>query len=99
MLADYKEGFFLIPTRFWCKGLLPIDYRVECKKIDRRTRFYRNFGKWQINPTIAVTEAERFGLRVFREEGRVTRILATDGKSARAYFEHLQKMGFGKERA
>ena len=99
MLTDYKEGFFLIPQSYTSNGHLPMDYRVKCKKIDRRTRFYRNFGKNQINPTIAVTTAERFGMRVFRGENGVTRILAPDGETARAYFEHMQKMGFGKERA
>lgn len=90
---------FVIPMSYTSNGRIPLDYRVEDKPIDRRTRYYRNFGKWLINATIAVTTAERFGMRVFRGENGVTRILAPDGKTARAYFEHLQKMGFGKERA
>lgn len=93
------EGFFLIPTSFWCKGRLPVDYRVERKPIDKRTRFYRNFIKYETSAYIAVSAAERFGLRVFREDGAVTRILAPNGKAAREFFEYMQKYDFGKDRA
>ena len=91
-------GFFLIPTRLISGGKLPIDYRVERKNIDRRTRFYRNYIKYEVSAYIAVSVAERFGLRVFREDGAVTRILAPDAKTARTFYEYMQKFDFGKER-
>lgn len=96
-------GFFLIPTYSMIKNnkpSTPLDYRVERKKIDRRTRFYRNYIKYEVSAFIedAVSAAERFGLRVFREEGAVTRILAPDAKTARAFYEYMQKFDFGKER-
>lgn len=93
-------GFFLIPSRFMSKNgkpTIPLDYRVERRNIDKRTRFYRNFIKYETSAYIAVSEAERLGLRVFREDGAVTRILAPDSKSARAFFEQMQKFDFGKE--
>ena len=92
------EGFFLIPTYYISKGKLPIDYHAERKPIDKRTRFYRNQNKWEVSAYIAVNAAERFGLRVFREDGAVSRILAPDAKSARAFFEYMQKFDFGKDR-
>lgn len=92
-------GFFLIPSTYICNGNVPIDYRVERRDIDRRTRFYRNNIKWEVSAYIAVCAAERMGLRVFREDGAVTRILAPDAKTARAFFEYMQKHDFGKERA
>lgn len=94
-------GFFLIPTYSMAKNnkpTTPLDYRVERKNIDRRTRFYRNYIKYEVSAFIAVSAAERFGLRVFREGGAVTRILAPDAKTARAYYEYMQKFDFGKER-
>lgn len=93
------EGFFLIPTTYISNGRVPIDYRAERRYIDRRTRFYRNYIKWEVSAYISVSAAERYGLRVFRENGAVTRILAPDAKSAREFFEYMKKFDFGKERA
>ena len=92
------DGFFLIPQRLTSNGL-PLDYRVERKPLDKRTRFYRNNNKWEISAWIAVNTANRLGLKIYDEEGAVSRILAPDAKTARAFYEHLQRFGFGKERA
>jgi hypothetical protein len=88
------EGLFLIPMYAMTrkgKVTIPLDYSAVRKKIDRRTRFYRFNAKWKVSAFIAVNAAERFGLRVFREDGVLTRILAPDAKSARAFFEYMQK--------
>lgn len=87
----------MIPQSYACKGRVPIDYRIERRDIDRRTRFFRNHSKWETSAYIAVCEAERLGLRVFREDGALTRILAPDAKSARAFFERMKTFGFGTD--
>lgn len=86
-----REALFMIPTTYICKGSIPIDYRVEERKVDKRTRFFKNYSKWEISAFVAVSAAERMGLRVFRENGKLTRILAPDAKTARAYFEYMKK--------
>lgn len=94
-------GFFLIPTSSWGskpKRALPCDYRVVIRGIDRRTRFYKHYGQYQTTAPIVVSAAERFGLRVFYTDGMVSRILAPDGPSARAFFTYMQSLGFGKDR-
>ena len=85
----------MIPQRYICKGKVPIDYLVERRDIDRRTRFFRYNSKWETSAYIAVSAAERMGLRVFRDDGALTRILAPDAKTARAFFEHMKHFGFG----
>ena len=89
-----RDAFYLIPT--WStskngKPITPLDYRAETRKVDKRTRFYKNFSKWETSAFVAVSAAERMGLRVFREDGKLTRILAPDAKTARAYFEYMKK--------
>lgn len=90
-----REAFYLIPTQLICNGKVPMDYRAEERKVDKRTRFTKNFGKWETSAFIAVSVAERMGLRVFRENGKLARILAPDAKTARAYFEAMKKF-FGE---
>lgn len=86
-----RTALFIIPTSYICKGSIPIDYRVEERNVDKRTRFFRNYAKWETSAFIAVSAAERIGLRVFRNNGKLTRILAPNAKTARAYFEYMQK--------
>ena len=83
-----RTGYFLLPKRF--TGNLPLDYRMEEREVDKRTRFYKNFAKWEVSIYVAVTAAERFGMRVFWENGKPTRILAPDGKTAKAYFDYMK---------
>ena len=87
----------MIPTTYIGKGKTPIDYRVEERKVDKRTRFFRNYGKWETSAFIAVSATERMGLRVFREDGKLSRILAPDAKTARAFFEYMKKFFGGKQ--
>ena len=93
-----KTGFFLIPTSYTNKKL-PLDYRFTEHNLDKRTRFCRHNKRWEVSAYIAVSAAERFGLRVFREDGGpVTRILAPDSKTARAFYTYLQTISdFGNE--
>ena len=93
-------GFFLIPTYSMArngKPTIPLDYRAELRDIDRRTRFFKNYGKWETSAYIAVSAAERLGLRVFRNDGIVTRILAPDAKTARAFFEYMKRFFRGEQ--
>jgi hypothetical protein len=88
-----RAGFFLIPTWSMARNgrpTIPLDYRAEIRDVDKRTRFLKNYGKWETSAFVAVSAAERLGLRVFREDGRVTRILAPDAKTARAYFAYMK---------
>lgn len=93
-------GFFLIPTKYTGDRKLPLDYKVERKPMDKRTRFFRINAKYNTSAYIAVSAAERLGAKVFREDGAVTRILPPDGKTARDFYNYMQKTcDFGKEGA
>lgn len=93
---NMKTGFFLVPTTFTGKILLPLDYRVEQRAIDRRTRFFKFHKKYLISSELAKSTAEKYGMRIFEIDGEMTRVLAPNGLTAYKFYAELQRCGFGK---
>lgn len=90
-----RTGIFLIPTVYAAGGKLPMDYQFTVREIDRRTRFWKVNKKREVISFCAFDEAERLGLRIFRDEtGAVCRILAPNGKAAQAFYAKIKSKGW-----
>ena len=90
-----KTSYFLIPSSYSGNGDLPIDYRLIEHEIDRRTRFWKFNKNRTISPNVVVHEAERFGMRIFKDDsGAPVRFLAPNGKIAKKFCDKIKSMGW-----
>lgn len=90
-----RTAFFLIPTTYSRDGKLPMDYQFVEREVDRRTRFWKVNKNREASSFCTVVEAERHGLRIFRDEdGALCRILAQDGKAAKSFYDRMTSLGW-----
>lgn len=89
-----RTAFFLIPTTYASDGKLPLDYQFVEQEVDRRTRFWKVNKTRETSAELVVSVAERYGLRVFWDDGRLCRILAPNGKAAKAFCGRMAALGW-----
>lgn len=90
-----RTAIFMMPTWGMTNGV-PLDYKFEERNCDRRTAFYRAFANREISVYNAVRIAEELGMQVFRKDGKLTRILAPNGKTAEAFYKRMTSLGYRK---